>query len=263
MCKAGQDEEIPARSAVEAGELEYEDEEEEEDPFGLGAIMSTNHSTTIDNIDDERVSGTKRPSSSLDGSTTVADSATRKAQKNAVHAANSATKTTGGYFKGTTSSRAREDGDISSSARTTAAAKNAQRRPYLPANRFEGRREGYAFQNGELGLGYYADEVQARARLARLKAAAVAAATAERRGGVANRAGTPDSGVGESSRRVGATKDGIASSKAPVDVPVVVQKLKALLLKPKKAAKAASLMADLIQAEMRPENGRLFLRSVA
>ncbi|CAN0252371.1 unnamed protein product, partial [Laminaria digitata] len=48
----------------------------------------------------------------------------------------------------------------------------------------------------------------------------------------------------------------------PLDVPAAVQKLKALLLKPKKAAKAASLMANLMQAEMRPENARLFFRAL-
>ena len=41
------------------------------------------------------------------------------------------------------------------------AAHPASQVPYVAASKFEGRRDGYKFQNGSKGIGYYHDRTQA------------------------------------------------------------------------------------------------------
>lgn len=212
---------------------EEEKEEEEEDPFGLGAIME---GTKGEGDNPESRSG-KRSSSNGDGGGDESSQRNKKAQK-----------TTGGYFKGTRPATS-----------TQSVMAEAKRQPFQAAKTFGGARQGYVFQKGGLGLGYYVDKVQLRGAAVAAAAAAAASraksqATVEARGAgaavSAAGAGAASSGGGGGSERKPQT----------VDVAASLQKLKVFVLKPKKAAKAAALLADLMQAQMRPENARMFFR---
>ncbi|CAM9987314.1 unnamed protein product, partial [Ectocarpus sp. 13 AM-2016] len=95
---------------------------------------------------------------------------------------------------------------------------------------------------------YYADKVQIREAAA--ADAVVAASRAKSRGPEARGSGGRPA------------TEGREKKKQTVDVAASLQKLKAFILKPKKAAKAASLMADLMEAHMRPDNARMFFRAL-
>lgn len=110
---------------------------------------------------------------------------------------------------------------------------------FVPANAFRGARDGYVFKTGLPGLGYYRDS----SRRTPLKRS------------LHNEAADVIS-AGDGSGSAQARK----RRREPVDVTAAAQKLGPLLLKPKKTAKAASLLADLMQAEMRPDNAQLFFR---
>ncbi|CAN0331415.1 unnamed protein product, partial [Ectocarpus sp. 8 AP-2014] len=226
----------------EEGEEDHE-EEEEEDPFGLGSIMSNAEKDEEEEEDEEEedpfglgaimaepnkdadASNSKRSGSGAD------EPRRKKAQKT------TADGTTGGYFKGTTSL---------TSAQSSVA--EASRQPFLAADSFSGARKGYVFQKGPLGLGYYADKVQIRAAAA--ADAVMAASRAKSRGPEARGSGGRPATEGREKKT------------QTVDVAASLQKLKVFILKPKKAAKAASLMADLMEAHLRPENARMFFRAL-
>ncbi|CAN0315153.1 unnamed protein product [Ectocarpus fasciculatus] len=220
---------------------EGEGDDEEEDPFGLGSIMSKAEKDEEEEeeeeedpfglgaIMDEPNKDPDTPTSKRSGS--ADDSRQKKAQKT------TADGTTGGYFKGTTSL---------TPAQSSVA--EASRQPFRAAGSFDGARSGYVFQKGPLGLGYYADKVQIRAAAA--ADAVVAASRAKSRGPEARGSGV----------RL-ATESGEKKAQT-VDVAASLQKLKVFILKPKKAAKAASLLADLMKAHMRPENARVFFRAL-
>eukprot|EP00903_Cladosiphon_okamuranus_P020530 g18844.t1 len=224
---------IMSRADQQQQGQEDEEEEEEEDPFGLGAIMDGETKETSAPLS----RSSKRSSSDGDG---IGDdggdeSQSRKAQK-----------TTGGYFRGTR--------PVTS---TQSAMVEAKRQPFQAASCFSGARQGYAFQKGPLGLGYYADKVQLRA------AAAAAAMEAASEAARVKRHGTEARGAAAASAGATAAGSGDGERKPQtVDVKDSLQKLKVFILKPKKAAKAASLMADLMQAQMRPENARMFFRAL-
>ncbi|CAN0012468.1 unnamed protein product [Scytosiphon promiscuus] len=202
--------------------------EEEEDPFGLGAIMEKA------NADDPNSNGKRAGISSGDN-----ESRSSKAQKTTTPS------TTGGYFKGTRSSTT-----------TQSAMTEAKRQPFRAATAFAGARQGYVFQKGPLGLGYYADRVQLRAAAAAEAAAALAAARSKSRGAEGGDARTSATAAAAASREGGGRKT------QAVDVAASLEKLKGFILKPKKTAKAASLLADLMEAQMRPGNARMFLRAL-
>eukprot|EP00904_Undaria_pinnatifida_P005504 jgi/Undpi1/2083/HiC_scaffold_12.g05469.m1 len=196
------------------------------------------------------------------------------------------TTTTGGYFSGT-AARSHPEGGRSAgqSTEAVAAAAETKRRPFLKANSFEGARRGYVFQKGRLGLGYYADKALASGGATGggggsgggEKRHAVGGVYGSSGGGGGERRAEPGGeganaqlgatgskggdGPGTTAAAAATTAEG-GGKRAPLDVPTAVQKLKVLLVKPKKAAKAASLMANLMEAEMRPENARLFFRAL-
>lgn len=208
------------------------EEEEEEDPFGLGAIMD---GAKKESGAPESRSSKRSSSSSSGGDDGGDESRSKKAQK-----------TTGGYFRGTRPATS-----------TQSAMAEAKRQPFQAARSFSGARQGYVFQKGALGLGYYADKVQLRAVAAAAAMAAMEAAFAATR---AKSHGTGARGAAGTAASAGARRAGGERKPQTVDVEVSLQKLKAFILKPKKATKAASLMADLMQAQMRPENARMFFR---
>ncbi|CAB1119363.1 unnamed protein product [Ectocarpus sp. CCAP 1310/34] len=224
---------------------EDEEEEEEEDPFGLGSIMSKAEKEEEEDegqegeeedpfglgaIMDEPNKGAGTSTSKRSGSG-ADEPRQKKAHKT------TADGTTGGYFKGTTSL---------TSAQSSVA--EASRQPFRAADSFSGARKGYVFQKGPLGLGYYADKVQIRATAA--ADAVVAVSRAKSRGPEARGSGGRPA------------TEGREKKKQAVDVAASLQKLKVFILKPKKAAKAASLMADLMEAHMRPDNARMFFRAL-
>lgn len=210
-----------SKGAGDNGQQEEEDEEEE-DPFGLGAIME---GTKKESDIPESRNSKRSSSSSSNVSHGGNESRNKKAQK-----------TTGGYFRGTRPATS-----------TQSAVAEAKRQPFQAASSFSGARQGYVFQKGALGLGYYADKVQLRD----------AAAAASRVRGHA----TEVRGAGTVSAAAAAVGTGAGERKPQtVDVAASLQKLKVFVLKPKKATKAAALMADLMQAQMRPENARMFFR---
>lgn len=217
------------------GEEEEEEQEEEEDPFGIGAIME---GTKKESDAPESRNSSKRGSGSSgggggDGDDGGSESRSKKAQK-----------TTGGYFRGTRPATSAQS-----------AVEEAKRQPFQAASGFGGARQGYVFQKGALGLGYYADKVQLRHAAAMAAATAAAASRANNRGTEVRGAGTPAAaGAAAAGRGRGERKP------QAVDVEASLQKLKVFILKSKKATKAAALMADLMQAQMRPENARLFFR---
>ncbi|CAN0184326.1 unnamed protein product [Hapterophycus canaliculatus] len=238
------------------GEKEEEEEEEEEDPFGLGAIMSKATRDAEESRDDEEeeedpfglgaimdktsgdapdANGKRKSGGGGDG-----ESRSSKAQKTATSA------TTGGYFKGTKSSTS-----------TQSAVAEARRQPFRAAGSFEGARKGYVFQKGPLGVGYYADSVQLRAAAAAEAAAALAASRSKSRAAEGVDAGKVSTAATAASRTEGGGR-----KPQTVDVAASLQKLKGFILKPKKAAKASSLLADLMEAQMRPENARMFFRAL-
>ncbi|CAM9615471.1 unnamed protein product [Ectocarpus sp. 4 AP-2014] len=220
-----------------------EDEEEEEDPFGLGSIMSKAEKDEEEEEEEEEEDPfglgaiMDKPNQDADTSTSkrsgngADESRQKKAQKMTADGA------TGGYFKGTTSL---------TSAQSSVA--EASRQPFRAADSFSGARKGYVFQKGPLGLGYYADKVRIRAAAA--ADAVVAVSRAKSRG--------PEARV-PGGRPVTESRE---KQKQTVDVAASLHKLKVFILKPKKAAKAASLMADLMEAHVRPDNARMFFRAL-
>lgn len=248
---------------------EDEAEEEEEDPFGLGAIMasgqhksSTPASEGSDGPGAESVG--KLGGSDEDESGKSPNSGTKRSvpPDSIVKApsggtgTNSASKAprVGGYFSGSSPGMSggstRGGGDDASDFQTSGP-------PFIPSSGFKGARRGYVFQLGRLGLGYYVDK---RAREAAAKSARLSSAappTAE----TATRSQDGDVPPGSKKSASGATgKSGRSQVKVAVDVSEALQKLGPLLLKPRKVARAASLMIDLMQAEMRPDNTRMFFR---
>lgn len=234
------------------GTVEDEDEDEDEDPFGLGAIMASGESKGSDNGNEHgesRTSGTKRsaPTRTPGGGGAGDDSCV-----------SSKAPRTGGYFSEPSRiSRASpgSKGDDSRQAKPN--------RPFVPASTFQGARESYVFQMGRLGLGYYVDKRAQDSAMGRSSSGMAVTTRVEVRApslgrivvGVDGRADRLSEEAAAEPKHV-ASKSG----KVQVDVPAAVQKIGPLLMKPKKAAKAASLMADLMQAEMRPENALMFFR---
>ena len=233
------------------------EEEEEEDLFGLGRIMADDH---------EAAGSTGRESSGASGSATTARGGAKRANPDhptgpaAGKAKKSQKATPGGYFSDFfVSSKARGSESSGGSATAAAAAESARNLPFIRSNFFKGARPGYVFHKGASGLGYYFDKVFA-ARAARED---MERRVGDRDGG--GRVALPREdqpgkvAAVEALAAASATKVG-GSKRPPVDVPVAAHKLEVLLLKPKKAAKAALLMADLMDAEMRPENVAMFFR---
>lgn len=242
---------------MEEKDGDLQGDEEEEDPFGLGRIMaadvkpagSTGGSSGGGEPSSEtadRGGVSKRTNAGpLQNSAGHGASGPRKAQKTAP----------GGYFSGVfhhASERTEGQGERDGAS---AAADGANKLPFIRSNCFKGARLGYVFQKGSVGLGYYADKVFA----ARVKAAGME--ERRRRADDGDADGGPMGRPGNAAPAPAAAKEKAeGSKKPPVDVRAAAHKLEALLLKPKKAAKAASLMADLMDAEMRPENATLFFR---
>lgn len=223
-----------------------EEEDEEEDPFGLGAIMSKAEEGSEDEEEEDpfglgaimdKASGDTPNANGKRTSSGDQESRSSKAQKTTAPA------TTGGYFKGSQSSTS-----------TQSAVAEAKRQPFRAAGSFGGARHGYVFQKGPLGLGYYADRVQLRAAAATEAVAALAASRSTSRGSQDRDARTVSIAGTAGGREGGGRKP------QTVDVAASLLKLKGFLLKPKKAAKASSLLADLMEAQMRPENSRMFFR---
>ncbi|CAN0156181.1 unnamed protein product [Pylaiella littoralis] len=220
-------------------EKDGEDGDEDEDPFGLGAIMDGSNEDKRESVNGKRSSNSNDDSSG---------SRNKKTQKTTAAAA----ATTGGYFNGT-----------SSSTPIQSAVAEAKRQPFRAANSFGGAKQGYAFQKGPLGLGYYADKVQIRTAAAAAAAAAAEAASRSKRQGAAEGrdARTGPAAAAAAASAAAGRGDGERRPRT-VDVAASVQKLKEHILRPKKTAKAASLMADLMQAQMCPENARMFFRAL-
>lgn len=215
------------------GEEKEEAEGEEEDPFGLGVIMA---SSVNDGDNPSSRSGNGKPLAG--GKRAVEDpsppdSKATKSQKNSISSSN----ITGSYFA---------EPHVAGRAPTT----TSIRRPFLPTKQFEGARPGYVFQLGKSGLGYYVDKTSAHAHAEKQAKVSAAAAAA---GDSGSRGGRGATGREERQQR---------QTRPVVDVTAAAQKLAPLLLKPKKAGKAAALLADLMRAEMRAENARLFYRWV-
>lgn len=251
---------VTAPVADKDGDLQGE--EEEEDPFGLGRIMAG----------DVKAAGSTRGSSGSgeqSSETAARGGASKRAnpeplQNSAGHGASGprkAQKTVpGGYFSGVFHyASSAEAGGQGERDGASAAADGANKLPFIRSNCFKGARPGYVFQKGSAGLGYYADKVfAARVKAANLEERRRRACDGDA-GGVPM--GKPGNAAPAPTPAAAAARERAEGSKRPpVDVPAAAQKLQALLLKPKKAAKAASLMADLMDAEMRPENAILFFR---
>ncbi|CAM9153078.1 unnamed protein product [Choristocarpus tenellus] len=205
-------------------------DEEEDDPFGLGAIIAKEKAQEVQEA---------KPG--------------RGAESGIVVKALTGTK------------RDRDQCEVGASAAATAMAifggeeaGSGPKEAFVSSKRFLGARAGYVFKKGALGLGYYLD---------RHGGGGVRSAPSSGNRLLSSRGRGQDEkseGKCEGGENNGSDDAGRAAKKArePVDVKAAVKKLGAFLINPKKTAKAASLMADLMEAELRPDNAPMFFRAL-
>lgn len=235
-----------------------DEEDEEEDPFGLGVIMASGVADATEAADasqGHQSSGTKRGAPDYPPRRHPPPPSTTLSPSPSSAAAAAAAVTAGSYFT--------ERHAAGNAPPTSHHSNTSSSRPFIAAKRFDGARPGYVFQLGKSGLGYYTDK---HAQRATGKTAGARPNRGRLSAGVGD-AAVPTGGRGRDvtaggSSSISAGREGQQQERARpvVDVTAAAQKLGPLLLKPKKAAKAASLLADLMGAEMQAENARLFFR---